>query len=223
MQAEYLLFNLLIIAGPILSSFDRKVYFFQHWRRAFTAIFLVMIPFVIWDHYVTDKHWWFNGQFTLNFRLFELPPGEWLFFITVPFACIFVWHIMTVRSKGPYCRFCYLAMFIALALFILMMWQGKEYTACVLLAAAITIFLDFLLKTGILFQRKTLYFIIMLSGFILIFNGYLTARPVVLYNPKVQLNFRIITIPVEDFLYGYSLVFLCIIIFKRLGKGETER
>ncbi|MEM1010483.1 MAG: lycopene cyclase domain-containing protein, partial [Myxococcota bacterium] len=39
-----------------------------------------------------------------------------------------------------------------------------------------------------------------------VFNGYLTARPVVLYGRSYQLDLRLWTIPIEDFIYGFSLV-----------------
>jgi hypothetical protein len=40
----------------------------------------------------------------------------------------------------------------------------------------------------------------------LLFNGLLTALPVVLYNPKEIWGVRAYTIPIEDFFYSFSLL-----------------
>ncbi len=56
----------------------------------------------------------------------------------------------------------------------------------------------------------------------LIFNYYLTSRPVVFYNTEVNLNLRILTIPIEDFFYSFSLISIVVMSYefftKRLKK-----
>lgn len=99
------------------------------------------------------------------------------------------------------------------------LFSGKMYTALVSLVLIFTLFFDKLLKTYIFSRRRLGLFFAILTGLILIFNGYLTARPVVLYNTSYILNIRIWTIPVEDFVYGYTLILLCVILFERL-KGN---
>ena len=54
----------------------------------------------------------------------------------------------------------------------------------------------------------------------LIFNGYLTWRPVVLYSEAYQLNIRIFTIPIEDFGYGYALILLCTILYEYFNRRQ---
>ena len=92
MKIEYLLFNILIISGPLALSFDQRVRYVKHWRRALLASLFTLVPFVAWDALVSGRHWWFNHDFTLSLRILDLPLGEWLFFITVPFACLFIWE-----------------------------------------------------------------------------------------------------------------------------------
>ena len=57
MKIEYLLFNLIIISGPLALSFDRRVRYVRNWGKAFLASFLTLIPFIIWDSLVTGRHW----------------------------------------------------------------------------------------------------------------------------------------------------------------------
>lgn len=48
----------------------------------------------------------------------------------------------------------------------------------------------------------------------IIVNGYLTYRPIVIYNPSYYLNIRFFSIPVEDFLFGFSLIYFNLIIWE---------
>ena len=94
MKVEYLLFNLVVIAGPVVSQFSRQIRGVSRWRLKFLTSGIVMIPYIVWDAVVTGSHWRFNEAYTLDFRLLGLPIGEWLFFITVPFGCLLVWEAL---------------------------------------------------------------------------------------------------------------------------------
>ena len=83
MKFEYLLFNLVIIAGPVLAQFNRQIRHLSRWRLKLLVNGVVMIPYIVWDALVTGSHWWFNKTYTLDFRWLGLPIAEWLFFITV--------------------------------------------------------------------------------------------------------------------------------------------
>jgi lycopene cyclase domain-containing protein len=52
--------------------------------------------------------------------------------------------------------------------------------------------------------------------FTLIFNGYLTWRPIVTYDALYQLDFRIFTVPIEDFFFGYALLIICTSLFEKM-------
>lgn len=219
MKIEYLILNLVILIGPIIFSFDREVRYYHYWSKVFISIGIVMIPFLIWDSYVTGIHWQFNEIFTLPMRLFGLPLGEILFFITVPFACLFIWQIIVIRKKILFVnneKYLYFIVIILCFAFIIFMLMSKIYTSIVCGSIALTIFFDRILKTYVLSQTRTYLYLAIITGLILIFNGYLTARPVVLYNSAFLTNFRIWTIPIEDFGYGYTLILLCTIIFEKI-------
>ncbi len=222
MKSEYLIVNLLIIIGPLLLSFDRTVHYFRYWLKALISILFVMIPFLVWDIAVTGKHWQFNEAFTLQFRLLGLPIEEYLFFITVPFSCLFIWQIIVTHQAIKWINNGLVFTIIAVVSIILgiqfILW-GKIYTSLMCFMVACTIFIDDLLKTHLFRQKRTYKFLLILTELIGIFNGYLTSRPIVLYEPKYLLNFKIWTIPVEDFIYGYTLISMCTIIFEKL-KGR---
>ena len=219
MAYEYILLNIIILSGPLFLSFDRKVQYYHRWKSAFMAIFIVLIPFTIWDMLVTGKHWWFNESYTLPYRLAGLPPGEWLFFISVPFAVLFIWEIIDKRMGNPVnpaltsIKYVFMALGLPGIVFLIL---GKEYTGFTLLALSIAGLLDYLLRTEVLARRRIFHFLGILMILTLIFNGYLTARPIVLYDYEYQMDWQIFTIPIEDFGYGLALILLNTILFEKL-------
>lgn len=223
MILEYLIFNGLILSGPIVFSFDHKVRYINHWKTSLLSALIVAVPFIAWDIWATDRHWWFHPERTLPTRLFGLPAGEWLFFLSIPFACLFIWQILKVRNGYPLnialCGF-YRIWPLMIGFAILLFIQGKEYTGLTCASCGLAILLDYLLKTHILMHRDCIVYFGIITGLMLVFNGYLTARPIVLYNPAYQLNFRVFSIPLEDFFYGYSLILMNTSVFEKL-KGRT--
>ncbi len=223
MKGEYLLFNLLVIAGPLSQSFDRRVRFVRRWRLAFAASLLTLIPFIVWDAMVVDRHWFFNPKYTLGFRAAGLPIEEWLFFITVPFACLFIWEIIiTFRPPSPSKTAAYLnpAPLLLGSLAVLSFILGKEYTGMALASAVAVCLVDRALRLNLLADRRLYLFSLIVILLTLLFNSYLTARPVVLYDPSFQLNLRIGTIPVEDFVYGLCHNLLAVMVYERLKRVQ---
>lgn len=219
MNSEYLLINILIIIGPLALSFDKRVQFYKFWSKLFPAIFIVMFFFIVWDSLVTDRHWFFNKNFTLPFRLLNLPIGEWMFFITAPYACIFTWEVLAAYFTNHDWKISRLTQILISLIFmisgIVIFLTGKEYTGIVFIVFGFVFLLDIILNTYLFCQSRTYTFTSLLILMMLAFNGYLTARPVVLYYVQYQLDFRIFTIPIEDFFYGFALIFLILIIYEK--------
>lgn len=221
MKIEYLILNLIIFFGPLLLSFEKSVHYFSQWKYAFKAIVMVGIPFIIWDISVNHRHWWFNSNYTLNFQLLGLPLEEWLFFITVPFSVLFIWEIFSKKTGNPVNlkQLPIQKIIIGLAIpGIILFYLGKEYTGLAIIALSITGIMDLNLKTQIFLRKNTYVYLGIVTLLNLIFNGYLTGRPIVLYNEAYQLNWRIITIPIEDFIYGYSLILSNTILFEKFKR-----
>lgn len=219
MNFEYLIFNLAVLSGPLAMSFNTNFNYYKKWPYVFTSIAVVMVPFIIWDALAANSHWWFNDAYTLSLRIAGLPLGEWFFFITVPFACIFTWESIRHHAKNDVnerLRLIPILMIMAIPAGAFIFGSGKEYTGLVLIFLGITALLDLVMNTNLFHQKITYIFLAILAGFTLIFNGYLTARPVVLYDSQYQLDFRVLTIPIEDFGYGFSLMLLCLIIYEKL-------
>lgn len=224
MHFEYLLFNLLVICGPLFFSFDRKVAFYRLWPRTMAAVLLSIVPYVTWDILVSGRHWYFNPNYTLNTRWLGLPPGEWLFFITVPFACVFVWQVLDFYLKDRHfsLKLLYFSIPFLLISGIVLLFYHLEYTALAALSLALVLIADILFKTRILDMKQSGPFFLLLLLLILVFNGYLTGRPLVLYYDQYNLGLRIFTIPVEDFLFGISHIVLTLFFFELIGRRRVE-
>ncbi|MEI7942214.1 MAG: lycopene cyclase domain-containing protein [Candidatus Riflemargulisbacteria bacterium] len=95
----------------------------------------------------------------------------------------------------------------------------KEYTILVVLSSILYILLDRKLKTNFLKQKIFWLFLAIIAGFKLIINGYLTAN-IVRYNSSFNLNIRIGTIPIEDFLFGFSMIMFTLIIWEKLKENK---
>jgi lycopene cyclase domain-containing protein len=174
------------------------------------AIVIPAIPFLLWDVFVTGTHWHFNSKYVSGIKIINLPIEEILFFITVPFACLFTWEMIIRRAKEKTLNLKWLriVLYLALPAGIYFFAVGKQYTGLTLSFLFLANLLDQFLKTNLLYNQRFYFYLLLIVIFTLIFNGFLTWRPVVTYGVEYQLDFRIITIPVEDFFYGIALLFM---------------
>ncbi|MCM8774554.1 MAG: lycopene cyclase domain-containing protein [Candidatus Omnitrophica bacterium] len=94
----------------------------------------------------------------------------------------------------------------------------KEYTLLAIISVFVTIIFDKLLKINIFKKRIFYLFLFIILIFKLLVNGYLTGKNIVLYNPYFFLGKRLSSIPLEDFLFGFSMVSLTIIFWEYFKK-----
>jgi len=199
------------VAIPIALSFDRKVAFYRNWKVLFPATFITAIIFIIWDIYFTRHNvWWFNEDYVTGFFIAGLPVEEWLFFIVIPYCCIFIYEVSRAYIKREWKRFI-IPLNIILFIFFLAVTVlnfSRTYTAVNFGIATLLIGLQFLLKTHktYLFHFYIAYALSIIP--FLLVNGVLTSYPVVGYNNEENLAIRLYTIPVEDFAYLVNLLLM---------------
>ena len=97
----YLIINLSAVSIPLIFSFHPRLRFYNHFKNLLVG-FLFMVPvFIVWDIYFTFlKVWGFNNDYLLGINIFNLPLEECLFFICIPFSCIFTYHVVLTLSKN---------------------------------------------------------------------------------------------------------------------------
>ena len=98
-----------------------------------------------------------------------------------------------------------------------------DYTILVISGSLVVIALDFIFRTRILSTRLFWVFWLVVTALMFIVNGYLTWRPIVIYNEAKMLGIRLFTIPIEDFFFGFSLIGLNLIIWEYFKKKENKR
>lgn len=90
----------------------------------------------------------------------------------------------------------------------------KEYTLLSICSLLIVIVADGVMKTAILKKREFYILLLWMFCMKLAVNGYLTAAGVVRYNPRFFLGIRLGSIPLEDFLFGFSMIAATIIVYE---------
>ena len=89
----YLYLNIAIIAFPLIFSFHPKIKFYKKIKPVLFAFLIIGILFVAWDSFATSRgHWSFNPEYVNEMRILGIPIEEILFFITVPYSCLFVFE-----------------------------------------------------------------------------------------------------------------------------------
>lgn len=96
----------------------------------------------------------------------------------------------------------------------------KEYTILAVLSVFFALVLDIKLKVRVLTRKEYYVFLLVILLFKFLVNGYLTGKYIVMYNPSFFLGLRIGSIPLEDFLFGFSMVTLTIIFWEYFKRRE---
>lgn len=221
-----LLFTVIIC---FIASFDRRLLFNRHFGAFLKSAILVAIPFIFWDVWFTAKGvWWFNTDYTLGIVLAGLPIEEWLFFICIPFSCVFTYFCFDKFFGLEWLSgFNNLIVFVSVIIcsVIALLHFDKIYTLVTAIAAITTlIYLHFVARADWI-GKASLVFTILMLGFFPV-NGVLTGTgletPIVNYNPGDFLGIRILTIPIEDTVYGYTQFLLVLYFFKHFKHIDDE-
>ncbi len=199
--------------------------FIKHWKAVLLSLTIVATVFLIWDAIFTKNGvWGFNPDYHLPFLLFGMPIEEWLFFFCIPYASIFIHYSLeyfkpNLLISERNTKLITLALITVVTPVLVLNW-GKAYT---------TVNYSFLIGTlligffyGIAYLRRFyLAFLIILIPFFIV-NGVLTGtgveEPVVWYNNDENLGIRLLTIPVEDIGYAFTMLFGNVFLIEKFKK-----
>lgn len=229
MKSLYLLINFFTVIVPFLFSFHPKLNFYKLWKPFFISNSLVALVFIIWDIAFTKIGvWGFNPDYVTGIYFFNLPIEEVLFFICIPYACVFTYYCLTLFFKLNWLAKSESLIIISLAAFLYILgiiFYKHLYTSYTFLSlATILLLLKFIFKVKWLGKLLSIYPILLIPFFIV--NGILTGtgleNPVVWYNNVENLNLRLLTIPVEDIFYGFELIVLNIFFFEYFKDKENR-
>ena len=223
MNSLYLWLNIGSIAVPLLYSFHPKLQLYKKFNWLLLSIMLTIGVFIPWDVIFTiNGIWGFNSDYFLGFKILSLPLEEWLFFICIPFACVFTHYALLlyfpnlklnkVATKA-------ISISLVLILFILALANYDKWYTLVNFSLAIPLTWLVYKYNPQLLQHFFLTFLVMLIPFFIV-NGVLTGswidNQVVWYNNAENLGIRMGTIPIEDSIYAYSMILMNLYFFEYL-------
>jgi len=226
MEYLYFILNFGSLSIPFLFSFHPKLQFYKLWKYFVPATILMMVIFISWDIIFTHFGiWGFNEKYLSGMYLANLPIEEWLFFICIPYACLFtIYSFKNILPKfslpSKVVSFVYYSLqtiMIATLLYNYSQW----YTAVNFVYAILLLAWVFNRDPDSLKSFLPVFAILLVPFFIV--NGFLTgswiAEEVVWYNNAENLGIRIGTVPIEDSVYALSMLLTVFFLMEKFRQG----
>jgi len=223
----YLAVDFFSFVFPFIFSFYPKHNFSKKWRYLWVAILIPAIFFIVWDEWFTQMGvWGFTPRYLTGLNIGSLPIEEILFFICIPYACVFTYEAVNYLIKWRLNQK-YTNLITDLLIFAMLLVGGinieKWYTSVTFILLAIFLTLHrWVWKTDYLGKFYFAFLFILIPFFIT--NGILTGtgieEQVVWYNDVENLGIRMGTIPMEDTFYGMLLLMMNVSLFEYLQKKK---
>ncbi|MBL0128394.1 MAG: lycopene cyclase domain-containing protein [Flavobacteriales bacterium] len=226
----YLGLDLFSIAFPLAASFEPRIAYWRKWRGLFTGMAVMMVVFIAWDVvFAANGVWGFSSRYTLGVDIFGLPLEEWLFFLAIPYSCVYLYEVMRYAVRrdvlARVARPLSIVLIVLLAL-VGLLYFDRVYTAVTFLCTAALLAVHvFALKSNYLGRFYIGYAVSLVPFFIIngILTGWLLPEPIVWYNDAENLGLRMNTIPVEDSVYLLFFLLLTITFYERRGRKGQEQ
>lgn len=226
----YFLLNIGSFIIPFLFSFHPKLQFYKLWKYFFPATLIMMVFFVSWDIIFTHYGFWgFNEKYLSGIHLGNLPLEEWLFFICIPYACIFtVYSFKNLLPKFAFSEKTTTIIYASLQTILIatFLYNYERWYTAINFGYAIL-----LLAWVFNNNRKALnvflpVFAILLIPFFIV-NGFLTGswihEQVVWYNDAENLGIRIGTVPIEDSIYALTMLLTVFVLMEKFKSWNQKK
>lgn len=221
----YLAVELSALAIPLAFSFDRKVAYYKMWPYLLPAILVNAILFILIDIYFTSAGvWGFNPDYHSGFIFAGLPLEELLFFFIIPYCSMFVHYVFIAylpdTATGKRSTVIISSVLVLILLVSTLTWSSRDYTSFYSALTAATILLAWMFNPSLL-SRYYITFLIIMIPFLAV-NGILTGSfiegEVFWYDSDEISGIRLLSIPVEDVLFGFSLILLNLLTAEYIRK-----
>ena len=221
MKYTYLIINFLTIVLPVALSFDKRVAFYKSWKFMWPGMGITGLFFLVWDVLFTVKGVWsFNPKYVMGLALFGLPIEEVLFFLTVPFACLFIYaclnHYLNYMLSDMLSEVISGALGVLSILILVFNWHKLYPLVTFSLLLVLVILFEYVLRRRWLNRFYIMYAVALIPFYLV--NGALTSIPVVLYSKTQTMGDRVWTIPFEDHFYLMALLLMNIGFFEYFSK-----
>lgn len=213
----YALVMAVSIAVPLALSFEPKIKFYRKFYALFPALLITGLLFLCWDVVAVERgDWRFDTRFLLGPRLWGIPVEEVLFFLIIPYCCLFIYEVVCHfhRDRIWPIPSWFFAMVVVVLICLASVFRKQEYTFTVLAISALSVTVTSVIAPVILRSRNYWIFLAITYVPFMLINSLLTSIPVVIYNPRAIWGLRIATVPVEDFFYSYALLSINFAIYQ---------
>ena len=227
-MSSYLIIDILILLGPLLLTALPQTAYWKKVPAVLITFFIVGGVYILGD-LVAAKWgvWHWNPEHISGIRVQGLPIEELLFFFVTTYSCLYIYEVVIYLwspRRVLFARTAYLIL-INLTGAAVALTLPRVYATSILLLLLITISLCWRLFQDFFSDMR--FWIYLFSTFIpfLLFNYVLTSLPILIYNPNAIIGWRILTIPVEDFAYSFTMVVAYVVVYriiKRRMLGETD-
>ena len=217
---KVLLFSFII---PFIFSFHQKIKFYKFFKQIAASLSIVGFFFIIWDIYFTKIGvWGFDKKHHSSIMLSNLPLEEVLFFFVIPFVCVFTYFVLSEKKVlNLNINTTFLKLICILLIVLAVLFFKNAYTISVLILTILILLYIIYYRPDWIGYFFSMYLIIHAFPFLLVngvLTGYITDLPPVWYDSNNIIGVRLGTIPVEDFLYSFILLFLNTSLFEYLRK-----
>jgi lycopene cyclase domain-containing protein len=219
MSLTYLLINFAIISLPLFYTPNKRVGYYRQLPAVGFSILVVGSCYLIWDIFVTARgEWSFNPTYLTGIKIVNLPLEEILFFITVPYSCLFIYEALLRTTKNNYFK---IPTGVVIAVIVLLTaasiaFHRQGYTMKALASCTVFLAASMLIDRSLIRSKQYWLWLAICYIPFLIFNSVLTALPVVEYNSAAIWGVRLGTIPVEDFFYNYSMLSFYVLFYRMI-------
>ena len=221
----YIILLLCSLSVPLVLSFDKKLHFYKQWRYIIPSILIIAVFYILADIYLTKLGvWGFDSRYHLNILVANLPLEEWLFFLFIPYACLFlhasiVLYFPELKLNLKWTRILIVILVLTASAVVLFNFD-KIYTVYIFSLVIVALLLS-LVDTTNQISSYFISFLLILIPFIIV-NAILTGsflhHQVVWYNDQENMGIRILTIPVEDVGYAFSMILFNLLLIPQLKK-----
>jgi len=213
---------------PVLFSIF-GIDFIKNWRNFTISTSIVAVIFLVWDAFFTAQGiWGFTEDYCLGIYFLKMPIEEWMFFYLIPFCSLFAHFALfyaypNLKLGKTTARYISIAL-IGITLVLIIAYYPKAYTTVNFSFLLVAIILGMVFKIELLQQFYISFLIILIPFFIVngILTGLITDIPVVWYNNAENIGVRLITIPVEDIGYAFTMLFGNLMIFDSLNRKQNQ-
>lgn len=225
----YLIVVIVVIAGPLALSFEKNLMLYKRWKYLFPAILITMFLFGTWDVIFTHIGCWeFNPMHNSGIYFYKLPLEEYLFFISIPYACAFSYYALKfhfpnyqVGVKGTQV----ITVLLSVGSLILALTNmDRTYTFVNFLVLAVILVFTYKYTRSVLQHYLAIFPILLIPFFVV--NGILTGsgieQEVFSYDQDKILGVHLFTMPLEDMFYAFSLLISVISITELLEARFTK-